>query len=112
MVVDSNEPSDRVVGDAERRGSFGHREPFAGLLGRAIGVNVVSLPARHGQNDREIVIARRLSFGTLAENMGTSVAVIQSHYGHLRPEMAANELTQMSLADRDRIRRAPEGQEG
>ncbi len=53
-----------------------------------------------------------VSIYTLAENMGTSVAVIQSHYGHLRPEMAANELTQMSLADRDRIRRAPEGHDG
>ncbi len=53
-----------------------------------------------------------VSIYTLAENMGTSVAVIQSHYGHLRPEMAANELTQMSLADRDRIRRSPESQDG
>ncbi len=30
---------------------------------------------------------------TLAENMGTSVAMIERHYGHLKPEMAAAELT-------------------
>ena len=30
---------------------------------------------------------------TLAENMGTSVAMIERHYGHLKPEMAAEELT-------------------
>ena len=53
-----------------------------------------------------------MSIYTLAENMGTSVAVIQQHYGHLRPEMAANELTLMSLADRERSRKAVEGVEG
>ena len=52
-----------------------------------------------------------VSIYTLAENMGTSVAVIQQHYGHLRPEMAANELTQMSLADRERFRKAGEEME-
>ena len=37
-----------------------------------------------------------VSIYTLAENMGTSVGVIQQHYGHLRPEMAANELTKLT----------------
>jgi len=40
------------------------------------------------------------------------VSVIQQYYGHLGPDMAANELTQMSLADRDWIRKALKGQEG
>ena len=29
----------------------------------------------------------------LAENMGTSVQVIEDHYGHLKPEMVGDELT-------------------
>ena len=35
---------------------------------------------------------------TLAENMGTSVAMIERHYGHLKPEMAAAELTKENKA--------------
>ena len=34
-----------------------------------------------------------ISVYTLAENMGTSVAMIEKHYGHVRPELAADELT-------------------
>ena len=34
----------------------------------------------------------RVSVYTLAENMGTSVAMIEKHYGHLKPELAADEL--------------------
>ncbi|MEI8394530.1 MAG: hypothetical protein WCF85_07335 [Rhodospirillaceae bacterium] len=34
---------------------------------------------------------------TLAENMGTSVQMIERHYGHLKPEQAAIELTKPSL---------------
>ena len=34
-----------------------------------------------------------VSVYTLAENMGTSVQMIERHYGHLKPEMAAQELT-------------------
>jgi len=34
-----------------------------------------------------------VSVYTLAENMGTSVAMIEKHYSHLRTEMAADELT-------------------
>ena len=34
-----------------------------------------------------------VSVYTLAENMGTSVQMIERHYGHLKPEMAAEELT-------------------
>ena len=34
-----------------------------------------------------------VSVYTLAENMGTSVSMIERHYGHLKPEMAAEELT-------------------
>ncbi len=44
-----------------------------------------------------------VSIYTLAENMGTSVSVIQQHYGHLRPEMAANELTQIGQAERAKL---------
>ncbi len=33
-----------------------------------------------------------ISVYTLAENMGTSVAMIEKHYGHLKPELAADEL--------------------
>ncbi len=35
---------------------------------------------------------------TLAENLGTSVAMIERHYGHLKPEMAAAELTKPNNA--------------
>ncbi|CAK0753214.1 putative Tyr recombinase domain-containing protein [Azospirillaceae bacterium] len=35
---------------------------------------------------------------TLAENMGTSVQMIERHYGHLKPEMAAVELTRANNA--------------
>lgn len=34
-----------------------------------------------------------ISVYTLRENMGTSVAMIEKHYGHVRPELAADELT-------------------
>lgn len=34
----------------------------------------------------------RVSVYTLAENMGTSVAMIEKHYGHLKLELAADEL--------------------
>ncbi len=39
-----------------------------------------------------------VSVYTLAENMGTSVAMIERHYGHLKPEMAAAELTKENMA--------------
>ena len=39
-----------------------------------------------------------VSIYTLAENMGTSTAMIERHYGHLKPEMAAAELTQINKA--------------
>ena len=38
-------------------------------------------------------LLRGVSVYTLAENMGTSVAMIEKHYGHVRPELAADELT-------------------
>ena len=38
-------------------------------------------------------LLKGISVYTLAENMGTSVAMIEKHYGHLKPEMAADELT-------------------
>ena len=47
-----------------------------------------------------------VSIYTLAENMGTSVQIIQSHYGHLRPEMAANELTQLNQAEKAKLRKS------
>lgn len=34
-----------------------------------------------------------VSVYVLAENMGTSVAMIEKYYGHVRPELAADELT-------------------
>ncbi len=39
-----------------------------------------------------------VSVYTLAENMGTSVQMIERHYGHLKPEMAATELTKENKA--------------
>src|SRR5215831_3120856 len=33
-----------VIGDAELAGGLGHRHPFAGLLGRAVGVNAIHPP--------------------------------------------------------------------
>ncbi len=41
----------------------------------------------------ECPLLRGVSVYTLAENMGTSVAMIEKHYGHVRPELAADELT-------------------
>lgn len=38
-------------------------------------------------------LTKGVSVFSLAENMGTSVAVIESHYGHLKPEMVGDELT-------------------
>lgn len=38
-------------------------------------------------------LLKGISVYTLAENMGTSVAMIEKHYGHVRPELAADELT-------------------
>ena len=39
-----DEAADPVVGDTELRGGFGHREPFAILLGGAVGANAVHPP--------------------------------------------------------------------
>ena len=41
-----------------------------------------------------------VSVYTLAENMGTSVEMIERHYGHVRPELAADELTREKGATR------------
>ena len=38
-------------------------------------------------------LQRGVSVYSLAENMGTSVQVIEDHYGHLKPEMVGDELT-------------------
>ena len=38
-------------------------------------------------------LTKEISVYMLAENMGTSVPVIESHYGHLKPEMVSDELT-------------------
>ena len=43
--------------------------------------------------DKNLAVVRQpLAIDTLAENMGTSVAMIEKHYGHLKPELAADEL--------------------
>ena len=49
---------------------------------------------------RHTYATNRLLFGgvpihTLATNMGTSVAMIEKHYSHLKPQLAAMELTKM-----------------
>ena len=41
-----------------------------------------------------------VSVYTLAENMGTSVQMIERHYSHLKPEMAAEELTKQGKGKR------------
>lgn len=38
-------------------------------------------------------LQKGVSVYSLAENMGTSVQVIEDHYGHLKPEMVGDELT-------------------
>lgn len=38
-------------------------------------------------------LQKGVSVYSLAENMGTSVPVIEDHYGHLKPEMVGDELT-------------------
>ena len=40
------------------------------------------------------LIYGRVPVYTLKENMGTSVEMIERHYGHLTPTLAAAELTQ------------------
>ena len=46
-----------------------------------------------GRTAPEMRLLKGISVYTLAENMGTSIAMIEKHYGHLKPEMAADELT-------------------
>ncbi len=44
-------------------------------------------------------LLRGVSVYTLAEQMGTSVQMIEQHYGHLTPELAADEITSGSIDD-------------
>ena len=52
---------------------------------------------RDAYSFRHYYATQRLTTGvsvySLAENMGTSVPVIEAHYGHVTPEMVADELT-------------------
>ena len=52
---------------------------------------------RDAYSFRHYYATQRLTTGigvhSLAENMGTSVPVIESHYSHVNPEMVADELT-------------------
>jgi integrase len=45
------------------------------------------------------LLYNRVSIYTLVEQMGTSVKMIEEHYGHLRPELAIDELTERSVDD-------------
>ncbi|MDA0231672.1 MAG: site-specific integrase [Proteobacteria bacterium] len=44
-------------------------------------------------------LLRSVSVYTLAEQLGTSVNMIEQHYGHLTPELAADEITSGSVDD-------------
>ncbi len=71
---------------------------FAGLLKEAkLHIDPETGKQRDAYCLRHYYATERLIAGvsvyTLAENMGTSVQMIERHYGHLKPEMAAEELT-------------------
>lgn len=65
----------------------------AGLLVDAQGRNRVLYSCRHTYATFRILYGR-VQVYTVAENMGTSVGMIEKHYGHLTPTLAAAELTQ------------------
>lgn len=50
---------------------------------------------RHTYATNQLI--RGLSVYTLAEQLGTSVNMIEQHYGHLTPELAADEITSGSV---------------
>jgi len=53
---------------------------------------------RHTYATNQLVF-QKVSIYTLAEQMGTSVQMIERHYGHLTPELAVDELTNGSVDD-------------
>ncbi|MBE0533318.1 MAG: hypothetical protein IH626_21055 [Rhodospirillales bacterium] len=65
----------------------------AGLLRDTQGRKRVLYSCRHTYATLRLIYGR-VSIYTLAENMGTSVQMIEHHYGHLTPTLAAAELTQ------------------
>ena len=75
-----------------------------GYIQHVVGVCLNRIGMRHYYATERLLSG--VSIYTLAENMGTSVGVIQQHYGHLRPEMAANELTKLSQADMAKLKLA------
>ena len=98
-AIDFNDPSPifyEYRGD--KIGSFSRG--FAALMKEAVLYYDDKGKMRDAYCLRHYYATERLLMGvsiyTLAENMGTSVGVIQQHYGHLRPEMAANELTKLT----------------
>lgn len=66
----------------------------ADLLYDAAGRKRVLYSCRHTYATFRLLYGR-VSVYTLAENMGTSVGMIEKHYGHLTPTLAAAELTQI-----------------
>lgn len=82
--------------DGKRIKSFARG--FASLLKEAgLHIDPETKKTRDAYCLRHYYATERLVAGvsvyTLAENMGTSVQMIERHYGHLKPEMAAAELT-------------------
>ena len=65
----------------------------SGLLHDALERKRVLYTCRHTYATFRLIYGR-VSVYTLKENMGTSVEMIERHYGHLTPTLAAAELTQ------------------
>jgi integrase len=69
-----------------------------GLLEDDIGRQRSLYCLRHSYATNQLIY-QKVSIYTLAEQMGTSVQMIERHYGHLTPELAVDELTNGSVDD-------------
>jgi integrase len=49
------------------------------------------------------ILYNKVEYNTLAKNMGTSIGMLQSHYDHLTPTLAAGELAGKLNTDMDKI---------
>lgn len=86
-------PNGQPVKHDYLRSLFERALKAAVMLTDAAGRKRVLYSCRHTYATFRLLYGR-VSIYTLAENMGTSVSMIEKHYGHLTPTMAASELTQ------------------
>ena len=77
---------------------FGRALKESGLLDDDIGRQRSLYSLRHTYATNQLIY-QKVSIYTLAEQMGTSVQMIERHYGHLTPQLAVDELTNGSIDD-------------